>query len=109
LAEGLLDWQITSNQARTFSLMEPLAFALADKAYAVAGAIRAELREDVENDKAVPRIDKEAGADVFVTLPASGYIKGEYGSSDAIEKANEWLITRLQNFDYENQISVPAS
>lgn len=109
LAEGLLDWQITSNQARTFSLMEPLAFALADKAYAVAGAIRAELREDVENDQAVPRLDKDAGADLFVTLPASGYIKGQYGSADAIEKAREWLIDRLQNFNYENQTTVPAS
>ena len=89
--------------------MEPLAFALADKAYAVAGAIRAELREDVENDQAVPRIDKEAGAAVFVTLPASGYIKGEYGSADSTEKAKEWLITRMQNFDYENQTTVPAS
>jgi hypothetical protein len=109
IAEGLLDWQITSNQARTFSLMEPLAFALADKAYSVAGAIRAELREDVEIDQAVPRIDKEAGADVFVTLPASGYIKGEYGSADAIEQAKQWLIDRMQNFNYENQTSVPVS
>jgi len=34
---------------------------LAGKAYAMyamAGAIRAELREDVENDQTVPRIDK---------------------------------------------------
>ena len=104
LAEGLLNWQITSNQARTFSLMEPLAFALSEKAYAVAGAIRGELREDVEKDQAVPRIDKEAGADVFVTLPASGYIKGEYGSADAIEKAKKWLTDRLEKFPYENKI-----
>lgn len=105
LADGLLDWQITSNQARTFSLMEPLAFALADKAYAIAGAIRAELREDVENDQAIPRIDKQAGADVFVTLSASGYIKGEYGSADAIEQARNWLIERMQGFNYENQLN----
>jgi len=103
LAEGLLNWQITSNQARTFSLMEPLAFALSEKAYAVAGAIRGELREDVEKDQAIARIDKEAGADVFVTLPASGYIKGEYGSADAIKKAENWLTDRLNEFDYENQ------
>jgi hypothetical protein len=109
LAEGLLDWQITSNQARTFSLMEPLAFALADKAYAVASAIRAELREDVENDQAVPRLDKEAGADLYVTLPASGYIKGEYGKADAIENAKKWLIDRMNSFDYEDQTSVAAS
>lgn len=109
IAEGLLNWQITSNQARTFSLMEPLAFALSDKAYAIAGAIRAELREDVEKDQAVPRLDKEAGADLFVTLPASGYIKGEYGSADATEKARKWLVDRLQSFDYENQTAVNAS
>lgn len=109
IAEGLLNWQITSNQARTFSLMEPLAFALSDKAYAIAGAIRAELREDVEKDQAVPRLDKEAGADLFVTLPASGYIKGEYGSADSMEKAKKWLIDHMIGFDYENQISVAAS
>ncbi|HEX6983611.1 MAG TPA: hypothetical protein VF181_12700 [Balneolaceae bacterium] len=109
LAEGLVNWQITSNQARTFSLMEPLAFALSDKAYEVAGAIRAELREDTEKDQAVPRLDKEAGADLFVTLSASGYIKGEYGSADAVEQAKQWLINHVQDFDYENQTLVTAS
>lgn len=109
LAEGLINWQITSNQARTFSLMEPIAFALSDKAHAVAGAIRAELKEDVEKDQAVPRVDEDAGADVFKTLPISGYIKGEYGSADAVEEAKQWLIDRLQSFDYENQTSVAAS
>ena len=109
LADGLVDWKITSNQARTFSLMEPLAFALSEKAYAVASAIRAELREDVEHDQAVPRIDKDAGADVFVTLPASGYIKGEYGTADAVDQAKQWLIDHMQAFDYEDQTSVRAS
>lgn len=109
LAHGLVDWHITSNQARTFSLMEPLAFALSDKAYAVAGAVRAELKEGVEKDQAIPRIDKDAGADVFVTLPASGYIKGEYGTADAVDQAKQWLIDRMQSFDYEDQTSVAAS
>ncbi|MEA2057072.1 MAG: CRISPR-associated protein Cas7 [Patescibacteria group bacterium] len=109
LADSLLSWRITSNQARTFSLMEPLAFALSDKAPAVAGAIRAELSEDVEKNQAVPRIDKNAGADVFVTLPAAGYIKGEKGSADAIKQAKDWLVERMSSFDYENQSSVTAS
>lgn len=109
LAEALVDWQITSNQARTFSLMEPLAYALSNKAYAVAGAIRGELREDTERDQAIPRIDKEAGADVFVTLSASGYIKGEYGTADAVDQAKQWLIDRMQDFNYENQTSIAIS
>jgi hypothetical protein len=109
LANGLINWQITSNQARTFSLMEPLAFALSDKAHTIAGAIRAELREDVEKDQAVPRIDEDAGAEVFKTLPISGYIKGEYGSADAVDQAKKWLINRMQSFPYETQTQVAAS
>jgi hypothetical protein len=105
LAEGLVNWQITSNQARTFSLMEPIAFALSDKAHTIAGAIRAELKEDVNKDQAVPRVDEDAGAAVYKTLPISGYIKGEYGSADAVNQAKQWLINRLQDFPYENQIS----
>jgi hypothetical protein len=109
LAEGLIDWKITSNQARTFSLMDPIAFALSNKAYTIAGAIRGELKEDVEKDQAVPRVDESAGADVFKTLPISGYIKGEYGSADAVDQAKRWLIEKMQAFDYENQTSVAAS
>jgi hypothetical protein len=104
LADSLLHWQITSNQARTYSPMEPLAFALSEKAYATPGAIRADLKEDVERDEAVPRLDTSAGADLFITLPTSGYIKGEYGSADAHQQAKQWLIDRLMAFDYENQL-----
>ena len=109
LAEALVDWRITSNQSRTFSLMEPLAFAMSDKAYAVSGAIRAELREDKEKDEAVPRLDKSAGAEMFISASTSGYIKGEYGSSDAIEKAKDWLIEKMEAFDYEEQMNRPIN
>src|SRR5699024_4268111 len=104
-----INWQITSNQARTFSLMEPIAFALSDKAHTIAGAIRAELKEDIDKDQAVPRVDEDAGADVYKTLPSSGYIKAEYGTAEAVEQAKQWLIERLQSFDYENQSSIAAS
>ena len=104
LAQALVDWRITSNQARTFSLMEPLAFAMADKAYAVSGAIRADLREDIEKDEAVPRLDKSTGADLFITPNASAYIRGEYGSSDAVDQARQWLVEKMSGFDFENQV-----
>ena len=66
LANAFLNWRITSNQARTFSLMETLAVAISDNANQLAGAIRAKLIEDGEKPKAKPIIDETAGADVSV-------------------------------------------
>ena len=64
IADALIDWHITSNQARTFSLMETLAIAISDNANTLAAAIRAKLI-DGDNDskpKAKPIIDEHAGA-----------------------------------------------
>jgi hypothetical protein len=66
-------------------------------------------KEDVNKDQAVPRVDEDAGAAVYKTLLISGYIKGEYGSADAVNQAKQWLINRLQDFPYENQTSVVAN
>jgi hypothetical protein len=104
LAEALLEWRITSNQARTFSPQATLAVALSDKANAIAGAIRAELDEESTWAKATPRLDRNAGAELFIALPASGYIVGEKGSSTALDDARNGLVKRLNAFDYENQI-----
>ena len=103
LANALLNWRITSNQARTFSLMETLAIAVSDNANKLAGAIRAKLVEDSERPSAKPIIDETAGADIFVTLPCSNYIVTVNESADAIEQAEEKLIERMMSFDYENQ------
>ena len=63
IADALLDWQITSNQARTFSLMETLAIAISDNANTLAAAIRAKLIDDNESKpKARPISDENAGA-----------------------------------------------
>ncbi|MDL2277922.1 CRISPR-associated protein Cas7 [Parabacteroides sp. OttesenSCG-928-G07] len=104
LANALLYWRITSNQARTFSLMETLAIAISDNANELAGAIRAKLMDDSERPKAKPIIDETAGADVFVTLPCSSYIVTVNESADALDKAEEKLIELMMAFDYENQI-----
>lgn len=103
LANALLNWRITSNQARTFSLMETLAIAVSDNANKLAGAIRAKLVEDSERPSAKPIIDETAGADVFITLPCSNYIVTVNESADAIEQAEEKLIEMMKSFDYENQ------
>lgn len=104
LAKSLINWRITSNQARTFSLMETLAVAISDNANTLAGAIRAKLIEDGQNPKAKPIIDETAGADLFVTLPCSNYVVTESESADALSKAEAKLIEMLSKFEYENQL-----
>lgn len=106
IADALIDWHITSNQARTFSLMETLAIAISDNANTLAAAIRAKLI-DGDNDskpKAKPIIDEHAGAATYVTLPCASYIVTETESADALDKAKQDLVNRMLAFDYENQL-----
>lgn len=104
LAKALINWRITSNQARTFSLMETLAVAISDNANTLAAAIRAKLVDDGEKPKAKPIVDETAGADLFVTLPCSSYIVTENESADALQKAEAKLIEMMMTFDYEKQL-----
>lgn len=105
IADALLDWQITSNQARTFSLMETLAVAVSDNANTLAAAIRAKLIDDNESkQKARPIIDENAGAKTFIALPCANYIVTETESADALARARQELIYRMMAFDYENQL-----
>ena len=105
IAVALLDWQITSNQARTFSLMETLAVAVSDNANTLAAAIRAKLIDDNESKpKARPIIDENAGAKTFIALPCANYIVTETESADALVRARQELIDRMMAFDYENQL-----
>ena len=105
IADALLDWQITSNQARTFSLMETLAIAISDNANTLAAAIRAKLIDDNESKpKARPIIDENAGAKTFIALPCANYIVTETESADALVRARKGLIDRMMAFDYEDQL-----
>ena len=102
LAKALINWRITSNQARTFSLMETLAIAISNNANKLAASIRGKL---VEERKAKPVIDDTiSDTDVFVTLPTEGYILDAVGSADAIDNAEQHLIDLMMAFDYENQV-----
>ena len=105
ITDALLDWQITSNQARTFSLMETLAIAISDNANTLAAAIRAKLIDDNESKpKARPIIDENAGAKTFIALPCANYIVTETESADALVRARKELIDRMMAFDYEDQL-----
>ncbi|MEA5138174.1 CRISPR-associated protein Cas7 [Arcicella rigui] len=104
LAKALIDWKITSNQARTFSLMDTLAISISDNANLIAGSIRAKLSEE-DSDKANPIIDESLkGVNTFITLQAGGFIQTKGETYDALEKAEAHLIQLLSDFDYENQL-----
>ena len=97
LAHALLNWQITSNQARTFSLMETLAIAISDNASKIAGAIRAKLKED--SDRAEPIVDDSiGGVSTFVSLAAAGYIRTNLESVDALDQAEAELTKRIMAY-----------
>lgn len=105
LADALIDWHITSNQSRTFSLMETLAVAISDNANTIAAAIRAKLMDDGgDKPKAKPVIDEHAGADTYISLPCAGYVVTESEQADALDKAKADLVKRMMDFDYEHQL-----
>lgn len=100
LAESILHWSITSNQSRTFSLMETLAVAISDNANKIAGSIRARLSEE-EDNKAIPVIEEDMdGVKTFVTLSAGGYIPNRSESGQALDNAKEELVKRISSFNY---------
>lgn len=103
IVDAILDWKITSNQSRTFSLMETLAVTVSGNANKVASSIRAKLVGDGE--KVMPIIEEGlGGVETFVTLPAAGYVLTTNESGTALEDARKYLIEQLEAFDYENQL-----
>jgi len=103
LADSLLNWRITSNQSRTFSLQETLAVSISDNANQVAYAIRAGL--DPEKDRtAVPIIDNTSTAMIFLTPSVSGFIPGISGKATAVEDAVQYLTNQMTSFPYESQM-----
>ncbi len=104
LAKAIINWKITSNQSRTFSLMDTLAIAIGDNANLIGGSIRAKLSEE-DSKKAQPIVEEDMdGIKTFVSLQAGGYIPTKSETADAIQKAEEELINRILAYDYENQI-----
>jgi hypothetical protein len=104
LAHAIVNWRITSNQSRTFSLMDTLAIAISNNANLVAGSIRAKLSEE-DSRKADPIVDEGMkGVETFITLQAGGYIQTKGESADALLKAEKRVIEMLQSFDYEHQL-----
>lgn len=97
LADALINWRVTSNQSRTFSPQPTLAVAISDNANRVVSTIRADLvEEETERPKVEPVLDSSVnGVDLFVALPAKGYVRGVTASADALENAVEAIADRL--------------
>ncbi|WDN90602.1 hypothetical protein BuS5_03573 [Desulfosarcina sp. BuS5] len=105
IAKAIINWQITSNQSRTFSLMETLAVAVSDNANKIASSIRGKLSEEHEN-RAVPVIEENFdGVDIFITLTAGGYVLTKSEKADALELAEQNITNKINTFDYENQLN----
>ena len=104
LADALIEWNITSNQVRTFSLMETLAVTISSNANKIAASIRAKLSEEEEN-KAYPIVEEDLdGVFTFVSLTAGGYIRTKSETFDALDRAKQKLIDIMNAFNYENQL-----
>jgi hypothetical protein len=104
LAKAILNWRITSNQSRTFSLMDTLAISISDNANLIAGSIRAKLSEE-DSRRADPIVDEGmSGVDTFISLQAGGFIHTKGETADALDRAGQKLIKLMSDFDYENQV-----
>ncbi|HVW60688.1 MAG TPA: hypothetical protein VHC48_11645 [Puia sp.] len=101
LAQAILDWRITSNQARTFSLMETLAVTMSTDAHQIAASIRAKISED-DRGRAEPVIEEDlAGVDTFITLNAGAYTLTKSEKANALELAEKKLVQLLSAYAYE--------
>ena len=105
LASALVNWHITSNQARTYSPQTMLAITISDNASRIAGAIRADLDAEQNRDnsyRAIPVVEPINGVDLFTSLACKGYVPGVSGSIDALEQAEQRLVELLSAYKYEN-------
>ena len=100
LAEALVNWRITSNQSRTFSPQGNLALAVTNNANKIVNAIRADLKDnqEEENFSANPIIDRTVSdTKLFVAPAARGYISGIEVDANASEACVEHLKKLLAN------------
>lgn len=99
LSAAIVEWQITSNQARTYSPQTTLALAISDNASLITAAIRADLDEE-NPQRAVPVIDNVPKVEIYTSLSARASVQGVSGTADALDQARIALQERLLAYDY---------
>ncbi|MFN3380601.1 MAG: CRISPR-associated protein Cas7 [Runella zeae] len=100
LAKALVEWHITSNQARTYSPQTTLALAVSKNASLIASAIRADLNEE-DIRKADPIVESFEGVETFISLSCKGHVRGVVGAADAMVQAEKRIVELLSEYDYE--------
>lgn len=101
IATALIQWQITSNQSRTYSPQETLAVAIGTNASLVCAAIRGELDEESDK-KAIPVIDQSIeNVSVFIHPSAKGVVTGLETDGNALLKAENHIKSVLMAYHYE--------
>ncbi len=101
LAKALVEWHITSNQARTYSPQTTLALAVSLNASLIASAIRADLNEE-DTRKADPVVESFDGVETFISLSCKGYVRGVVGAADAMVQAEKRIVELLSDYNYES-------
>ncbi len=103
LAHSLIHWRVTSNQSRTYSPQTTLSIAISGDASLLAAAIRADLTEESEYKRANPILDSSVtDVNLYVALPAKGYVADVAATDDALNRAETDLTERLKQFDYDS-------
>ena len=101
LAHSLIHWRVTSNQSRTYSPQNTLAFAISRNANRLGASIRADLTEESEYKRAAPVLDEQNGVNVYTALTAKAYIREVVASADALEQAEADLNAQILEFNYD--------
>lgn len=102
LAAAIIDWRITSNQSRTFSLMQTLAIGVSPSARNIGSALRAEQDTDDEGRPQVNVVVEEdmSNVETFVTPVAKGYLYANGYNKHALDNAEAHIKKLLSEYDY---------
>lgn len=87
IAWGIINWQITSNQSRTFDTMPVLSVAISNRPDEISSAIRGEISEDNENKADLVVDTNYPNTKIFSTKLLNGYVSGVETSYTAIDDA----------------------
>ncbi|NIK73906.1 hypothetical protein FHS56_001419 [Thermonema lapsum] len=98
LADAIVNWQITSNQSRTFDPMTTLAIAISENAHYIANAIRCKPNEE-NPDKMIPVIDEQTPeVELYIMPVAEEFTDVNKTNHRALEEAKQQIKNRLLQY-----------
>lgn len=102
LATAIIDWRITSNQSRTFSLMETLALGVSASARNIGSSIRPEREITDDGSEKINIVVEEGlkGVETYVTPAAKAHLYANAYSANALDAAEEEIRKLIMDFDH---------